>query len=311
VGKFAMRTIAAMLAVCGAGSAAAETLTVTGWYAAEDRGPAMLRSIGVDRFDGDEGPMIASAIERELGYRQGRDGRPYFIVRSRYGNAEGMVHGDLRLRTNYESFKRKVKRCVADTSSTKCKDKEKVEVDIYCDRRIITATANVKITRLADDATIYNRTLSQRDENEICEGDRPESHNMDSIVQSLTRDIARQLAGQITPYGSTDKIRIRESRSGLSKEDGNQMKALIAATKTNEGAACAGWREMEARGVSHSTLTFNLGLCAESAGELDEALNYYRPLSSSADGNESIRRVNRRIAGEEDDRRRNAVVVTP
>jgi hypothetical protein len=310
MGQFGKTVFAmALAAFCGS-AASAESLTVSGWYAAENRDVAMLQSLGVDRFDGDNAPQLGFAIENALSQRRDRDGGPYFTVRSRYGKAEGMVYGSMRVRVDFQEFTRKAKRCAADTSSKKCKDNEKIEIDIYCTRRIVSATANIKVTRLSDDRLIYNRSLPGRNETESCDGDaRPQP--VESVVTNIARTIANDFAAEVTPYGSTDKIRIRESRNGLSKEDGNQMKSLIAATKTNERAACAGWREMEQRGIAHATLKFNLGLCAESEGQLDMALGYYRPLlvasQNSADVSESIRRVERRIAGEEDDRERSAL----
>lgn len=292
------------------GTASAESLTVSGWYAAENRDVAMLQSVGVDRFDGDHGPQLVSALEIALGQKPDRSGDPYFTIRSRYGKADGMVYGSMRVRVDLQEFTRKAKRCAADTSSKKCKDKEKIEVDIYCTRRIVTATANIKVTRLSDDRLIYNRSLPGRNETENCDGD-PRPQPVESVMVNIARSIANDFAREVTPYGSTEKIRIRESRKGLSKADDAQMKSLIAATKSNEGAACAGWREMEQRGIGHSTLKFNLGLCAESEGQLDMALGYYRPLlvasQNTADVAESIKRVERRMAGEEDHRERSAL----
>lgn len=308
VSKFASRAIALAILFHTGNAASAETLTVAGWYAAEDRDASMLQSLAVDRFDGDDGPALTTAMERALGSKRDRDGQPYFTVRSRYAKeVDGIVHGSMRLRVDRTNFTRKAKRCAANTASTKCKDAEKIEVDLYCERRIVSATVNARIIRLTDDAKIYDRNLPQRNEVETCEGENP-PQAIDRVVQGFAHAAADQFADQITPYGRTEKIRIRESRTGMSKEDGNQMKSLIAATKSNEGAACAGWRDMEQRGLSHPTLKFNLGLCAESMGQLDVALGYYQPLrvaaQNSADVSEAINRVERRLAGEADDHAR-------
>jgi hypothetical protein len=290
----------------GIGTASAETLTVSGWYAAEERDVAMLYSLGVDRFDGDGGAQLQSAIEGALNQTRDRDGGAYFTVRSRYGKADGMIYGAMRTRVDLKEFTRKAKRCASDTTSKKCKDNEKIEVDIYCTRRIVNATANIKITRMSDDALIYSRSIPVSNTTESCDGDgRPQS--VESIVDGLSRSIAGQFADQVTPHGRTEDIRIRESRKGMSKEDGNQMKLLIATTKTRGAVACAGWREMEQRGVFHPTVKFNLGLCAEVDGQLDLALGYYRPLAASQnplDVSEAINRVERRMAGEADEEAR-------
>jgi hypothetical protein len=296
--------MAVCLTLAFANAASAETLTVSGWYAAEERSVAMLHALSVDRFDGDEGPSLVSEIDRKLRGAQDRDRKPYFDVRSRYAKTEAVVHGDVRVRIENVNFTRKVKRCADNIYSTKCKDEAKIQVDLYCLRRMVTTVANVHITRLSDDSRIYSRNLPQRHESESCEGEQKAS-DIDNVVATLVRRIADEFVSQITPFARTEKIRIRETRTGLSKEDGTQMKSLIASTKTSESAACEGWRDMEQRGISHPTLKFNLGVCAESVGQLDVALGYYRPLAAasrnSADVSEAIKRVERRIAGEDDD----------
>lgn len=297
----------ATLAVLVSGPAAAETLTVSGWYAAEAREVSALRSLAVDRFDGNEGSSLALAVERALGYGRDRDGGPYFRIRSGYDEADGVVTGAMHVRVENTKFKRKVKRCDSDDKKTKCKDDEKIEVELRCTRRIVSASADVKITRTSDDSVIYNRSLPQRNQVEYCEDDDLPA-GVDELVTPFVNSVADQVAREALPFGRTEKVRIRESRSGLNKEDSNQMKSLIAATKTNEAAACAGWREMETRGIVHPTLGFNLGLCAESEGELDTAIRYYTQLarsSRSLDVTEAISRVERRMAGEADDADRN------
>jgi hypothetical protein len=314
VGKLKTKALALLVWALGGSAASAETLRVSGWYAAEEREASMLRAVAVDRFDGNDGPALVAQIEREIRAAKARDGSPYFEVRSRYAKVDAIVHGDIRSRVDKVNFTRKAKRCANNIYSTKCKDEEKIQIDLYCVRRVVTVAANVQITRLSDDARIYSRNLPERQETESCEGEKP-AQDVGNVAATLIRRVAGQFTQQITPYGRTEDIRIRESRNGMSKEDGNQMKALIAATKSDAPAACSGWREMEQRGISHPTLKFNLGLCAEVDGQLDVALGYYRPLAASsqmgADVSEAINRVERRIAGEEDDRLRSEIPVKP
>jgi hypothetical protein len=301
MGKFGKIIIFAVVGAWGAAPATAETLTISGWYAAEARDVSMLGSLTVDRFDGNEGASLALALERALGNGRDRDGGPYFRIRSGYTDADGVVTGAMQVRVENTKFKRKVKRCDKDDKKSRCKDDEKIEFELRCTRRIVSASADVKITRTGDDAVIYNRSLPQRNEVEYCEDDDLPA-GVDELVLPFVRSVADQVAREVIPFGRTEKIRIRESRAKLGKEDSNQMKSLIAATKTNEAAACAGWQEMEARGIVHPTLSFNLGLCAESTGELQTALRYYAQLESarSPDVNEAVLRVDRRIAGEAD-----------
>jgi hypothetical protein len=311
--RFAFGLGAAVLALLCVQTARSETLTISGWYAAEERDASLLRVLSVDRFDGDDGASLVYEIERELRAALDRDRKPYFDIKSRYAKADGVVHGDVRTRIDNVNFTRKVKRCSNDIYSTKCKDEEKIQVDLYCIRRMVVVSANVQITRLSDDARIYSRNLPQRHESESCEGEK-KANDIDNVINTLVRRVADEFGNQITPTARTEKIRVRESLKGMAKEDSKQMKSLLAATKKSESAACAGWRDMESRGVSHPTLLFNLGLCSEMAGDLDAALNYYRPLAvaqKAIDANDALRRIERREAGEADAIARASAAVKP
>lgn len=301
--KAVLRISAAMLLGLGAG-AQAETLSVDGWYAANNHDAAMLRSIAIGNFGGNQGGDLASALERHLAGATDREGRRYFDIRSGYNGSavDGVFDGQMQVRVDTTLFKTKKKRCMADHDSTDCKDDAKEDVELKCTRRTVSASVDVRVVRTSDDRIIYTRALPQKREDSWCSGENlPPS--IDDVVDPFIRTITSQVAGDVLPYGKREKIRIRETRTGLSKPDSAQMKALILATDKNPGAACAGWGEMESRGVMHPTLSFNLGLCAESAGELDRAVGYYRAVDmgqkkQSADVRDAIARVDRRVAGE-------------
>ncbi len=300
----AVLRISAPVLLCISTGAYAETLGVDGWYAANNHDAAMLQSIAIGNFGGNQGGDLASALERRLASGTDREGNRYFDIRSGYNGSavDGVFDGQMNVRVDTVPFKTKKKRCIADHDSTDCKDDAKEDVELKCSRRTVSASADVRIVRISDDRVIYTRALPQKRDDSWCTGeDLPPS--VDSVVDPFIRTITSEVAGDVLPYGKREKIRIRESRTGLSKPDSEQMKALILTTDKNPGAACAGWGEMESRGVSHPTLSFNLGLCAESKGELDRALGYYRAVDTaskkqSADVRDALARVDRRIAGE-------------
>lgn len=300
---------AVVLAMLCAGSAAhAEKISVTGWYAAENRDVAKLQSLAVDDFTGSEGPSLAAAIERDLANARDRSGAQYFHIRSGWGNnaaPEGVVDGSMQVRVDNSNFKRNVKRCQQNQNSTDCPDDQKVDTEIRCTRRVITAAVDVRIVRTADDRLIFSRSMPQRNEVSWCQGDNLPA-DVEVIVRPFIDNVARQVRSESTPFGTSEKIRIREDRKNMVKADSDQMKALIKITDKQPAQACAGWKAMEARGVVHQTLSFNLGLCAESAGDLDTALAYYQSVFAasskpSGDVKDALDRVRRHIAGIEDD----------
>lgn len=297
-----------LAALCAGTAAHAEKITVSGWYAATSRDAAKLQSLAVDDFTGSEGPSLAAAIERYLAEARDRSGEQYFHIRSRWGTSsapDGVVDGSMQVRVDNSNFKRKEKRCQDNQDSTNCTDDKKIEIEIRCTRRVITAAVDVRIVRTADDRLIYTRTMPQRNEVSWCQGDNLPP-DVDVIVRPFIDNIAREVRREITPFGATEKIRIRENRDKMAKADSDQMKALIKITDKQPAQACAGWRAMEARGVAHATLSFNLGLCYESEGDLDTALDYYEHVAAassklSGDVRDALDRVRRHIAGIEDD----------
>lgn len=300
---------ASILGLLCAGSAVhAEKIAVNGWYAAQNREVAKLQSLAVDDFTGNEGGSLAAAIERSLADTRDRAGDPYFHIRSRWGTTsapDGVVDGNMQVRVDTSPFKRKVKRCIDNQDSTNCTDDKKAEIEIKCTRRVISAAVDVRIVRTADDRLIYTRSLPQRNETSWCQGENLPP-DVDVIVRPFVDTAARQLRSEIIPFGRSEKIRIRENRDKMVKVDSDQMKALIKITDKQPAKACEGWRAMEARGVAHDTLSFNLGLCYESEGDLDTALDYYEHVAAassklSGDVRDALDRVRRHIAGIEDE----------
>lgn len=304
----AVLRISCLALLCVGSAAEAEKISVTGWYAATSREVAQLQSLGVDDFTGNEGPSLAAAIERSLSDARDRSGAQYFHMRSRWGNGgapDGVIDGSMQVRVDNSNYKNKVRRCAENNNSTDCPDDKKVDIEQRCTRRVISATADIRIVRVADDRLIYSRSMPQRNEVSWCQGDSLPA-DVDVIVRPFFDNIAREVRRESTPFGATEKIRIREDRKNMAKVDSDQMKALIKITDKQPAQACAGWKAMADRGFKHPTLSFNLGLCAESRGELDTALAYYQDVFAasskpSGDVRDALDRVRRHIAGKEDD----------
>ena len=70
--------------------------------------------------------------------------------------------------------------------------------------------------------------------------------------------------------------------------------------------ACAAWQAMDAQAPNHPSITFDLGLCAEAAGDYRRALDLYRRAAPLIGGgvNEAVtgaERIDRLLAAQEDD----------
>jgi tetratricopeptide (TPR) repeat protein len=114
-------------------------------------------------------------------------------------------------------------------------------------------------------------TVSRR----YCEDDRTPPA-VDSMVEELAGRFALAVRRDIAPEYRAEDIRILESRDGITKEDREAFKTAIRLTKTDVPGACDAFAALEATNPADVSVLFNIGLCHESAGDLDQAEARYR-----------------------------------
>ncbi|WP_152553523.1 hypothetical protein [Erythrobacter longus] len=136
----------------------------------------------------------------------------------------------------------------------------------------------------------------------------PSSLDMvNGLVNSLADEIRRDLA----PVQSRRDIRVMERRKDLRKEDRRAFRDAVKATDENVTAACDGFDALETTNPAHVSVLFNIGLCRESAGDLEGALDYYARALEVDPGRDyptdGLRRVRSRMRAEQDLAKRTAL----
>lgn len=286
-------------------AALAESVRMTGRFAAPYRDAAMLDSLRVGRIGGEDGMQLALAIERALG-RPDIEGRTHFeLIGGPGGDADGLLNGNVVTGVQETRFKRKEKDCVEREGGKrdgKCLREEEVEKD--CTRRVINVNADLRIAD-ARARVVYSVSRPRRDETSWCRGQDP-ARTTEEAIRAMIIDIAENVRADIVPSVELYSIRFRESTRGLPKPLERPFKDIVKQTQRDLPAACAAWAAMDAQAPNHPSITFDLGLCAESAGEYDKALALYRraaPLIGRG-GNEATagaERAQRLIAGRADE----------
>lgn len=286
-------------------AAHAESVRMTGRFAAPYRDAAMLDSLRVGRIAGEDGMQLGLAIERALG-RPDIEGRTHFdLVGGRGGESDGLLNGNVVTGVQETKFKRKEKDCVEREGGKrdgKCLREEEVERD--CTRRIINVNADLRLSGPGG-RVLYSVSRPRRDETSWCRGQDP-SRTTEEAIRAMIIDIAENVRSDIVPSVELYSIRFRESTRGLPKPLERPFKDIVKQTQRDLPAACAAWAAMDQQAPNHPSITFDLGLCAESAGEYDKALALYRraaPLIGRG-GNEATagaERVVRLIAGRDDE----------
>lgn len=299
----------ALVMLAGTGGARAEAVQMTGKFAAPYRDAALLDSLRIGRFSGQDGLQLQMAVERALSHPD-IEGQPHFdLVGGRGSDADGVLEGNVTSGVQESRYKGKERQCVEREGGKrdgKCLREADVEVD--CIRRIINVTADLRLVRRDDGRVVYSVEKPRRDEASWCRGKNP-PRTTEEAVRSIIVGIADEVRSDIAPTIETYSIRFRESTSGLSKALTRPFKDIVRQTQRDLRAACAAWTAMDARAPDHPSITFDLALCAEAAGDYRRALWLYRKAAtligrSSNEGTAGVERVNRLIAGREDDRAR-------
>lgn len=288
--------------------AAAETLTVTGSSPAE-AGVNDLLSLSVERFEGAEGAAFAQAVEAELAGVRFR-GEPYFRVVAPESGAsvDALLTGTIRESVEETGVIEKRKRCVEHDAADNKKCVKEVEYGIRCRRRVATTATTVRLVAVADGSIRYSRPLNARDDITYCP-DRSAPKAVEDFFAGVRRDQIEMIRRDLAPAEYMLPVRVDENRKGLSKPAQDSFRAAVRLTKTDPAGACRDWTALARDGAATAALAFNLGLCAEMDGDLEQAADWYaearRQGSRNRDIDEGLSRIdgNFRALADWEDRR--------
>jgi hypothetical protein len=268
-----LKGLVAGCAACWAASAAAETLPVTGVYPAGSDAAAALGSIAVEPFGGVEGQQLAIAIADRL-RAVTIGGEAYFRVvpAGTARNADALLQGTARAEASRrDSGSRQDEVCVERDDDRDCVRREKREVS--CWDQVVRLDAAIRLVG-SDGRLIHAFDREAEQSQRFCQGDdRP---SREGLVRQLVSRYADELRSELAPVERFEQIRVMETRKGLSQDDSGVFRDAVRLTKDDPEAACRAWSALEAGSPTQSAVLFNLGLCAESRGELFEASDYYR-----------------------------------
>ncbi len=269
-----LRLLSGMALAIPTAPAFAETLTVEALYPAANREAAQVGSLVVERFGGRDGRELSFALEGALAQIAVR-GQPYFRVVAERSSApaEAILSGVANAVIETEPAEETRKECVERDGNDKCIRKE--EIRIRCQSRIVTLNPSLRMARLDDGGIIYQRQIFQRDQVVICP-DRQAGQSVPDTVAMLIGNIAAEVRADIAPVDRADAIRVLEVRKGLDKDQSNRFRDALKATARNPQAACDIWQALDGEVPGQGSIVFNLALCAEQRGDLDDALVRYR-----------------------------------
>ena len=299
----------ALAGLIGATAAWAETITLTGRFPADYREPSFLKRLGVDRIDGPDGGALGYALERALTNR-GHHAVVALDRRSGGGDAvDGVLSGLVTIEINELRITEERENCVEKRKDTNGKEEcvRKEKTTVYCRKRTIDLTADLRIARSTDGRIAYSTRKPRHNEVSWCPGQAAPGA-VDAVVRGMTDSIAAETAREIAPRTERYTPRFYESRDGMPKEMHARFKDAIRATQRDLPGACRTLAELDAQ-APHFALAFDTGICAEARGDYEAAIDAYRRAATlrprdTTDFDASADRVRKLIVQRDDERAR-------
>ena len=280
--------------------ASAETLRVVGVYPAHNGDAAVVQSIGVEKFGGIDGPALSIKVADALGNAT-IDGDPYFRVApaSVMRDADAVLSGSVATEVDfYRTSPKEVETCVKRDDKDKCLEKRKKKVP--CEQMTLSVRPTLRLYSF-DGALIHSDDAGSQRQMRTCADESEPA--IDSMVDEMLNETAGQLRFALAPQQRAEDIRVLESRKGMAKEPARAFRDAIRMTKSDENMACDAFAALEPTVGEHVSLLFNIGLCAEAAGDFERAQDYYRRAiqadPSKSNAGDGLQRIRARQEAEE------------
>jgi hypothetical protein len=282
----------ALAGLCIAGSAWGESAQMRGKFPANVHEADLLENVVVDRFNGRDARQFEAALEQAIGVPAGRP--------------DGSLSGGVTTGVEDSKYQGSEERCIEwkdgkrDGPCTK-----KAQVELPCFRRVINLTASVRLFSVADNRPVWSDNKTARDETTWCEGKSP-WRTTEEAVSAMITDLAQKIRLDVRPRWETYKVRFREDRGGMPKDIGNEFKTIVKLSNRDVPTACSQWTALNGRLPDHPSVLYNLGVCAEAAGNYADAQRFYRAAQAalpkrSSEMADSADRVGRLLIARADD----------
>lgn len=276
-GGFFMRRICLSLTALLAAipAAQAETLRTEVLYPAASDQAAALRSVQVEPFGGDAGEDLTIQTEDTLrGINLGRGPWLRVIPAATGSGGEALLRGTADTEQRFSDYAEEHERCIKDAQGKCTAAKEKITV--RCRRRHIELVVALRLVD-RDGTLLWSDSRPESFEDTHCEDAEGSPRARGSIARELNARVARRVRLAFAPRREAEDVRVDEGRKGLSKSDGAVFKRAVRSVKDHrDQAACADWAALGQSNPDHAPTRYNIGLCAETAGEDAIAQQQYR-----------------------------------
>lgn len=149
--------------------------------------------------------------------------------------------------------------------------------NISCVKRIASFAVSPKLVEISTGKVLYSRNLSGNAESSGCKDTSPVQSDV-VLIEKAKESVKKEFRRDIAPYYVSREIALMDSTDGIdSSEAKDKLKnGLAYADKGRMDNACELWGEARNLAGNSHALLYNLGVCAESRGDLNAALTLYK-----------------------------------
>lgn len=295
----------------------APTLGVQGKFTPQSGLPiGAYRTIAVVPFDGFGGASVARELEARLASAT-FEGKPYFRIvpappealddveaasLGRRLGVDAVLTGTVRAFSSNRPFYEYRDECAQTNDQGKCIRYVRVQVDCWEADADVTVSPRLIDARSGQIVYAQVKRGSARDRG--CEGSSGYAAESRLVAQAREEAI-RDIRFDLAPFERRIDVSLKDSTDGLTPDQKSAFnQGMDFAKAENVVRACEIWRGLQAQGANTLPLAFNIGVCAEVAGDFEGALKIYenlqRGLAKPDDGvEEALKRVRGLIAERE------------
>ena len=148
---------------------------------------------------------------------------------------------------------------------------------VSCTKRVASFTVAPKLVEVATGKILYSRNLSATAESTGCTDTKP-LQVAGVLIEKAKEAVKKDFRLDIAPHYVTTAIKLMDSADGIDSPEarGKLENGIAYADKGRLESACELWGEALNISRNSPALLYNLGVCAESRGDLDNALNFYK-----------------------------------
>jgi tetratricopeptide (TPR) repeat protein len=149
--------------------------------------------------------------------------------------------------------------------------------NVNCTKRLAQFAASPKLIEVATGKILYSNNLKGSAASAGCE-DGTAIKGAEELLETAKNTVKRDFRKDIAPFYETREVALLDSTDGIDSSTAKEKlkQGIQFAGKGRMDSACELWGEAGNLAPNAVSLVYNLGVCAESRGDVEAALALYR-----------------------------------